>query len=93
MGGIRPFSIDLTWSPPNELNILYYQLYINFDNGSNELIIQLNSLQTNYTLVGLSPYQLINASISAFYSIGEGSMATLKSLHTAQYGMYNTIFA
>jgi hypothetical protein len=81
---IDPFSIQFTWLPPDPADGVFHRYQLCINNGSVILREELEKSQTNYSLNGLHPYQLVEINITAVFSIGEGTPAMLR-VHTEQH--------
>lgn len=69
-----PYNITINWSPPTIPNgiITHYNLYITFGNGTT-IAEQPRASDRQFFLSYLSPFEAVNASISASTVIGEGN--------------------
>ncbi len=89
-----PFSLKFQWNLPVIPNgpIINYTLIVDYNNGTN-ITLSLGVASLSYTLSGLMPYQLINATISASTIEGPGPQSQLsdRTLQDSEY--YHTMYA
>ncbi len=75
--GATSSSVIITWSLPSVPNgiITRYTIYLDLLNGTTSFIL-INGSLTEYTVIELSPYQLVQVRVSASTDIGEGSQSS-----------------
>ena len=74
------------WDPPSVPNgvITAYNIYVDYENGTNDTYIIVKGQATTYNITDLLPYQVVSVEISANTSIGEGPHCPKVMDHTAQ---------
>lgn len=75
--GNNPSSVTISWIPPSIPNgiITNYNLYLNYNDGSEVSVVESAAPSTNYIVTSLEPYQLISVAISASTIAGEGPLS------------------
>ncbi len=78
----------ISWIPPSIPNgiITTYNLYLNYSDGLPVSAVQSNTLNTNFTVTNLQPYQLISVMISANTEAGEGPLSEFTSGRSRELG-------
>jgi len=81
-------SVLVSWIEPTSPNgvITGYNLYVNYSDGSPVAMLTSSSLSTNYTITGLTPYQLITVAVSATTTAGEGPLSERVSGRSTEEG-------
>ena len=83
-------SVMVIWTAPSIQNgiIIHYTLYVDYADGS--AIVQVNTLSdTNYTVDGLQPYQLVTVQVSASTAAGEGPLSQPTMGRASEEGTVN----
>ena len=86
--GSSPSSVFVSWIEPTVPNgvITGYNLYVNYSDGSPVAMLASSSFSTNYTITGLTPYQLITVAVSATTTAGEGPLSDSASGRSTEEG-------
>ena len=79
----------MQWSPPLTPNgvVIFYTIYINGNAAYNITTNESSyNIVQNFTVVGLSPNQLVYVRVSASTKIGEGPLTEQQSVTTHESG-------
>ena len=70
--------IELSWTPPTELNGIITEYFLTYNTGSGELSSEnIPASVTNYTVTGLEENMLYQLTVSAETSAGRGEGSTV----------------
>ena len=87
--GSSPSSVFVSWIEPTVPNgvITGYNIYVNYSAGSPVAMLHSSS-STNYTITGLTPYQLSTVAVSATTTAGEGPLSESVSGRSTEEGLH-----